>query len=262
VLLASTGSTVNPHTYVGRERYYRMPNAAMYHLGFRDYAQGLGRFMTVDPVRRYWEHEAYAANNPTRRLDPRGLQSWIPGEGPNPEEMDGRQLPPPGGWPWTPELPPPGPYKIPPRVDPLPVTCGGERLPRALPVFPGLPPSGPGTGERDVPIGVQPIDWDWIAPWIPSDPNHPFHECMAKRNMSAQSPCWAHYIRNKFRDRFPDVDTGQDWRYTLERCLCEDACVCASRTCVSTPPGECGNVKDEYEKPPGLGRDQFPWPRG
>jgi len=32
VLLASTGSTVNPHTYVGRERYYRMPNADMYHL--------------------------------------------------------------------------------------------------------------------------------------------------------------------------------------------------------------------------------------
>ena len=50
VLLASTGSTVNPHTYVGRERYYRMPNAAMYHLGFRDYAQGLGRFTRVDPL--------------------------------------------------------------------------------------------------------------------------------------------------------------------------------------------------------------------
>jgi YD repeat-containing protein len=50
VLLASTGSTVNPHTYVGRERYYRMPSVAMYHLGFRDYAQGLGRFTTVDPV--------------------------------------------------------------------------------------------------------------------------------------------------------------------------------------------------------------------
>ncbi|MEA3402448.1 MAG: hypothetical protein U9R79_14520 [Armatimonadota bacterium] len=50
VLLASTGATVNPHTYVGRERYYRMPNADLYHLGFRDYAQRLGRFMTVDPV--------------------------------------------------------------------------------------------------------------------------------------------------------------------------------------------------------------------
>jgi hypothetical protein len=56
VLLASTGSTVNPHTYVGRERYYRMPNAAMYHLGFRDYAQGLGRFTTVDPLVRMPRH--------------------------------------------------------------------------------------------------------------------------------------------------------------------------------------------------------------
>ncbi len=53
VLLASTGSNLNPHTYVGRERYYRMPEAEMYHLGFRDYAQGLGRFMTVDPIGRF-----------------------------------------------------------------------------------------------------------------------------------------------------------------------------------------------------------------
>ena len=51
VLLSSTGSTANPHTYVGRERYYRMANADLYHLGFRDYAQALGRFMTVDPAR-------------------------------------------------------------------------------------------------------------------------------------------------------------------------------------------------------------------
>ena len=52
VLLSSTGSTVNPHTYVGRERYYLMSGADLYHLGFRDYNQALGRFMTVDPARR------------------------------------------------------------------------------------------------------------------------------------------------------------------------------------------------------------------
>jgi RHS repeat-associated protein len=50
VQLASTGSTVNPHTYVGQQRYYRMPEAALYHLGFRDYAQGMGRFTTIDPI--------------------------------------------------------------------------------------------------------------------------------------------------------------------------------------------------------------------
>jgi RHS repeat-associated protein len=78
VLLASTGSTVNPHTYVGRERYYRMPNAAMYHLGFRDYAQGLGRFTTVDPARWGANWGVNAANRPTVFVDPLGLQDSTP----------------------------------------------------------------------------------------------------------------------------------------------------------------------------------------
>jgi len=74
VLLASTGSTVNPHTYVGRERYYRMPNAEMYHLGFRDYAQGVGRFTTVDPLQHPLQHRGYTyvSGDPTRALDPDG----------------------------------------------------------------------------------------------------------------------------------------------------------------------------------------------
>jgi len=50
VQLSSTGSTVNPHTYVGQQRYYRMPDASLYHLGFRDYAQRAGRFTTRDPL--------------------------------------------------------------------------------------------------------------------------------------------------------------------------------------------------------------------
>ena len=49
VLLASTGSTANPHTYVGRERYYLMPDADLYHLGFRDYAQALGKIHDGGP---------------------------------------------------------------------------------------------------------------------------------------------------------------------------------------------------------------------
>jgi RHS repeat-associated protein len=78
VLLERTGSTVNPHTYVGRERYYRMPNAAMYHLGFRDYAQGLGRFTTVDPARWGANWGVNAANRPTVFVDPLGLQDSTP----------------------------------------------------------------------------------------------------------------------------------------------------------------------------------------
>jgi RHS repeat-associated protein len=73
VLLASTGSTVNPHTYVGRERYYRMPNAEMYHLGFRDYAQGLGRFVTRDPLFAAQEPYAYVVSRPTAGIDLLGL---------------------------------------------------------------------------------------------------------------------------------------------------------------------------------------------
>jgi RHS repeat-associated protein len=76
MLLERTGSTVNPHTYVGRERYYRMPNAEMYHLGFRDYAQGVGRFMTVDPVRDGLNWFAYVRNGSTAMVDPSGAAPW------------------------------------------------------------------------------------------------------------------------------------------------------------------------------------------
>jgi len=73
VLLGRTGSTVNPHTYIGRERYYRMPNAEMYHLGFRDYAQGVGRFTTVDPLRYSANWYQYVMNQTCQRRDPLGL---------------------------------------------------------------------------------------------------------------------------------------------------------------------------------------------
>ena len=72
MLLSSTGSTVNPHTYVGRERYYRMANADLYHLGFRDYAQALARFMTVDPARERLNWVTYAGNRPGLLVDPTG----------------------------------------------------------------------------------------------------------------------------------------------------------------------------------------------
>ena len=73
VLLSSTGSTVNPHTYVGRERYYRMANADLYHLGFRDYNQALGRFVTVDPARLGPNWFSYAGAQVTVDADPLGL---------------------------------------------------------------------------------------------------------------------------------------------------------------------------------------------
>jgi RHS repeat-associated protein len=78
VLLGRTGSTVNPHTYVGRERYYRMPNAAMYHLGFRDYAQRVGRFVTLDAAPLLLRNYAYVESSPVRVTDPRGMFPQTP----------------------------------------------------------------------------------------------------------------------------------------------------------------------------------------
>ena len=72
VLLSSTGSTVNPHTYVGRERYYLMSGADLYHLGFRDYNQALGRFMTVDPAAANPSY-CYVDGRSTLLADARGL---------------------------------------------------------------------------------------------------------------------------------------------------------------------------------------------
>ena len=72
VQLSSSGSTVNPHTYVGRERYYRMANADLYHLGFRDYDQALGRFMTVDPERQGLNWYVYVNSRAATASDPRG----------------------------------------------------------------------------------------------------------------------------------------------------------------------------------------------
>ncbi len=44
---SSKGATVNPHTYVGQQRCYRMPTADLCTtLGFSDYAQG-GRVAAV-----------------------------------------------------------------------------------------------------------------------------------------------------------------------------------------------------------------------
>ena len=78
VLLSSTGSTVNPHTYVGRERYYLMSGADLYHLGFRDYDQALGRFMTVDPARDEGNWFAYVANQIATKTDALGLAARSP----------------------------------------------------------------------------------------------------------------------------------------------------------------------------------------
>ncbi len=53
-VLASTGNTINRHTWVGRERYVMTKNSDLALLGLRYYMLLLARFTTVYPVR--WGH--------------------------------------------------------------------------------------------------------------------------------------------------------------------------------------------------------------
>ncbi len=77
-VLNRTGTLTNPHTYIGKERYYRMPNASLYHLGFRDYAAGVGRFVTLDPQRDGTNWFAYVGSAPSHAADPSGATVVIP----------------------------------------------------------------------------------------------------------------------------------------------------------------------------------------
>jgi len=86
-ILSRTGITINPHTYVGEERYYLNPDPVLYLLGLRYYDLEAGRFTTLDPIGmtdlRLVDPAVedielpnlmlYAANNPTALMDPTGL---------------------------------------------------------------------------------------------------------------------------------------------------------------------------------------------
>jgi len=86
-ILTRTGTTTNPHTYVGKERYYLTPDPVLYLLGLRYYDMQLGRFVTLDPIGmtdlRLVDPAVedvelpnlmlYASNNPTALVDPTGL---------------------------------------------------------------------------------------------------------------------------------------------------------------------------------------------
>lgn len=72
--LGATGSTANPHTYVGRLRYYAMARAGPYHLGHRELAAGVERFLTVDPAKA--DHPcAYSDSRPAAGADPGGRRA-------------------------------------------------------------------------------------------------------------------------------------------------------------------------------------------
>jgi len=76
-LLSRTGSTLNPHTYVGQARYYLTPDSLLYLLGLRYYAPPLGRFWTVDPVKDRKNWFVYSANRPVGVTDPTGTRCCL-----------------------------------------------------------------------------------------------------------------------------------------------------------------------------------------
>ena len=79
-VLARTGTTENPHTYVGRLRYYWRPDPVMYLLGVRMYDQRLGRFGSRDPGPSCANRYLYADGSPAVSTDPSGMQiAIIPG---------------------------------------------------------------------------------------------------------------------------------------------------------------------------------------
>jgi RHS repeat-associated protein len=76
--LATQGSTVNPHRYVGKHGYYLDTQSALMLLGVRYYEAGIGRFMTIDPLKVKNNWYAYASNRPTMLIDPNGKFAIIP----------------------------------------------------------------------------------------------------------------------------------------------------------------------------------------
>jgi len=72
-VLERMGSTVNPHTYVGRQRYYETPDPTFYLLGMRYYSDRFARFLCLDPHRQADNWYVYGGNRPLTRLDPTGL---------------------------------------------------------------------------------------------------------------------------------------------------------------------------------------------
>jgi RHS repeat-associated protein len=77
-LMASTGTTTNPFTWVGQLQYVTDPETGEYQLHLRQYQPDRARFKSQDPLGQ-WPDPAeyrYVKNNPLGSVDPAGL--WGP----------------------------------------------------------------------------------------------------------------------------------------------------------------------------------------
>ncbi|MEN6642080.1 MAG: RHS repeat-associated core domain-containing protein [Armatimonadia bacterium] len=78
--LAASGATLNPHRYVGRERYYTESESSLQQLALRSYRASSASFLSTDPlpIRSARSSYAYASGSPARFIDPSGAQSVSP----------------------------------------------------------------------------------------------------------------------------------------------------------------------------------------
>jgi len=72
-VLDRTGTTQNPHQWVGRERYYGLMDAEMALLGLRYYVPLVGSFWSLDRLLTSSNRYAYVTNMPAAARDPYGL---------------------------------------------------------------------------------------------------------------------------------------------------------------------------------------------
>jgi RHS repeat-associated protein len=80
-LLASSGSTVNPHRYVGALGYYTEPTLSLDYVRARWYRPSVGGWLSADPELDGGRY-AYVTAQPLRVIDPTGLWTlpWTPGD--------------------------------------------------------------------------------------------------------------------------------------------------------------------------------------
>ena len=78
-VISRTGTTKNPHTFVGKERYYAVPDAVPYLLGLRYYDSITGRWIGQDPLEDDVNLYRYVGNSATSGVDPSGLTKklWL-----------------------------------------------------------------------------------------------------------------------------------------------------------------------------------------
>jgi len=67
----------NPFRYVGKHGYYLDTESALMLLGVRYYASGIGRFMSLDPIKHKMNWYTYVAGNPLSNIDPTGKNPWV-----------------------------------------------------------------------------------------------------------------------------------------------------------------------------------------